>query len=155
MLLLAPLISLMPQVPLAAEVIVYPVDLIQPAEFRSTLEFRPLLPEHADDDILPGPLMLRLTSRLFFANAEQVRDRIHPLVVALDLSGVFDLEYTAVKMLTEAELRQREQGVALWLGGLTPEVLEIVQRSPLGRERRFFNMEQALAKYQLLPAATG
>ncbi|MBL8201584.1 MAG: SulP family inorganic anion transporter [Chromatiales bacterium] len=222
MLLLAPVISLMPQATLAAVVIVYSVGLIQPAEFRSILAvrrnefiwalaalagvvvlgtlkgilvaiiislvglaqqvsnppvyvlgrkrgtnaFRPLSPEHTDDDSFPGLLMLRLTGRLFFANAERVRDRIRPLVeearprvVALDLSGVFDVEYTALKMLTEAEVSQREQGIELWLVGLTPEVLALVQRSALGQAlgqgRMFFNLEQAVARYQALPPATG
>jgi len=74
-----------------------------------------------------------------------------PKVVALDLSGVPDLEYTALKMLTEAEKRQREHGVSLWLVGLNPEVLAMVQRSSLGeilgRERMHFNLEVAVAKY--------
>jgi MFS superfamily sulfate permease-like transporter len=125
---------------------------------KGTNAFRPLSPEHTDDETFPGLLMLRLAGRVFFANAERVSDRIRPLieehqprVVALDLSGVFDLEYTALKMLTEAEARQRERGVTLWLVGLTPEVLAMVQRSPLGQalgsERMFFNLEQAVAKY--------
>jgi len=131
---------------------------------RGTNAFRPLSPEHTDDETFPGLLMLRLTGRLFFANAERVADRIRPLVeaarprvLALDLSGVFDLEYTALKMLTEGESRHREQGIELWLVGLTPDVLDVVQRSPLGhalgRERMFFNMEQAVAKYRALPPA--
>ena len=70
----------------------------------------------------------------------------------MDLSGVFDLEYTALKMLIEGEKRNREQGVALWLVGLNPDVLEVVQRSSLGqtlgRERMHFNLEVAVAKYQ-------
>ena len=41
-----------------------------------------------------------------------------PRVIALDLSGVPDLEYTALRMLAEAEKRQRERGVTLWLVGL-------------------------------------
>ncbi len=216
MLLLAPLISLMPQATLAAVVIVYSVGLIKPAEFRAILDirrtefiwalaalagvvllgtlkgilvaiivslvalaqqvadppiyvigrkrgtnaFRPLSAGHTDDETFPGLLMLRLAGRLFFANAERVAARMRPLieeakprVVALDLSGVFDLEYTALKMLTEAEERQRQRGVMLWLVGLTPEVLAMVQRSPLGRtlgsERMFFNLEQAVAKYPI------
>lgn len=215
MLLLAPLISLMPQATLAAVVIVYSVGLIQPAEFRSILAvrrtefvwalaafagvialgtlkgilvaivvslialaqqvanppvhvlgrkpgtnvFRPRSAEHPEDETFPGLLMLSLAGRLFFANAERVSDRIRPMieeqrprVVALSLGGVFDLEYTALKMLTEAEKRQRERGVELWLVGLTPEVLAVVERSPLGRalghERMFFNMEQAVARYR-------
>lgn len=132
---------------------------------RGTNAFRPLSPEHTDDETFPGLLMLRLAGRLFFANAERVGDRIRPLidearprVVAVDLSGIFDLEYTALKMLTEAEARQREAGIMVWLVGLTPEVLAMVQRAPLGRvlgnERMFFNMEQAVARYQALDPAT-
>ena len=72
--------------------------------------------------------------------------------MVLDLSAVFDLEYTALKMLTEGEKRSREQGVELWLVGLNPEVLEMVQRSPLGqtlgRDRMFFNLEMAVERYR-------
>ena len=68
-----------------------------------------------------------------------------------DSSGVPDLEYTALKMLTEAEKRQRKLGVSLWIVGLNPAVLQMVQRSPLGevlgRESMHFNLETAVAKY--------
>lgn len=54
-------------------------------------------------------------------------------------------------MLTEAEKRQRDRGVAVWLAGLNPEVLRVVQRSALGdalgREGMHFNLDLALAKY--------
>ena len=72
-------------------------------------------------------------------------------MVALDLGGVPHLEYTALKMLTEAEERERARGVELWLVGLNPEVLAMVQRSPLGavlgRERMQFDVEVAAAKF--------
>jgi hypothetical protein len=65
---------------------------------------------------------------------------------------VFDLEYTALKMLTEAEKRSRDNGVLQWLVGLNPGVLAMVQHSPLGktlgRERMFFTLEQVVARYQ-------
>jgi hypothetical protein len=68
------------------------------------------------------------------------------------MGAVFDLEYTALKMLTAGEKRGREQGVALWLVGLNPDVLATVQRSELGktlgRERLLFNLETAVARYQ-------
>ena len=84
---------------------------------------------------------------------------LKPEVVALDLGGVFDLEYTALKMLTEAEERQRAAGVTFWLVGLNPGVLAMVQRSALGRtlgrERMFFNLEQAVARYQAAHAGKG
>ena len=104
-------------------------------------------------------LLLRLEGRIFFANADRIGERMRPLVaeakpkvVALDLSGVPDLEYTALKMLTEAEKRQRGRGTLLCLVGLNPEVLRIVQNSELGetlgRERMFFNLEQVVEKFQ-------
>ena len=121
--------------------------------------FRPRTKEHPEDETFSGLLLLRLEGRVFFANAERIADKMRPLideakpkVVALDLSGVFDLEYTALKMLTEGEKRQREHGVLLWLVGLNPEVLRVVQNSQLGetlgRERMFFNLEAAVKKYE-------
>lgn len=121
--------------------------------------FRPRSKEHPEDETFSGLLILRLEGRVFFANAERIGEKIKPLVaeakprvVALDLSGVPDLEYTALKMMTEAEKRQREQGVLLWLVGLNPEVLRVVQNSELGetlgRERMFFNLERAVEAFQ-------
>ena len=121
--------------------------------------FRPLSKEHPEDEMFPALLMLRLEGRVFFANAERVGEKMRlliaetkPKVVALDLSGVFDLEYTALKMLIEGEKRQRERGVMLWLVGLNPEVLKTVQNSELGetlgRERMLFNLERAVENFQ-------
>jgi MFS superfamily sulfate permease-like transporter len=120
--------------------------------------FRPRTREHPDDESYPGLLLLRLEGRLFFANAQHIGQKIgllvnemKPAVVAIDLSAVPDLEYTALKMLTEGERRQRERGVTLWLVGLNPGVLQMVQRSPLGtalgRERMQFSLELAVARY--------
>ena len=120
--------------------------------------FRPRSKEHPEDETFPGLLLLRLEGRVFFVNAERIAEKMRalieeakPKVVALDLSAVFDLEYTALKMLTEGEKRQRERGVSLWLVGLNPEVLAMVQRSSLGkalgREQMHFNLEVAVAKY--------
>jgi len=121
--------------------------------------FRPRSSEHPEDEIFPGLLLVRPEGRIFFANAQRIGEKLRPLiaeatprVVALDLGGVFDLEYTALKMLTEAEKRERAAGVMVWLVGLNPGVLAMVQHSPLGetlgRERMLFNLEQAVAKYQ-------
>jgi high affinity sulfate transporter 1 len=121
--------------------------------------FRPRSEEHPEDETFPGLLLLRPEGRIFFANVERVGEKIRariaeaqPKVVALHLRAVFDLEYTALKMLTEAEKRARVDGVFLWLVGLNPGVLAMVQQSPLGqtlgRERMFFNLEQAVARYQ-------
>jgi hypothetical protein len=57
-----------------------------------------------------------------------------------------------LKKLVEAEARQRELGRRIWWVGLNPGVLDAVRRSPLGeklgRENMFFNLEQAVARYQ-------
>ena len=74
-------------------------------------------------------------------------NELKPRVVALDLSGVPDLEYPALKMLSEAERRQGERGLTLWLVGFNPGVLQMVQRSPLGmavgREKMQYSLERA------------
>jgi sulfate permease, SulP family len=122
--------------------------------------FRPPSPEHPQDESFPGLLLLRPEGRVFFLNAERIAERIrlliaeaNPTVVVLDLSAVFDLEYTALKMLTEAEVRGREAGVTLWLAGLTPDVYAAIQRSPLGqrlgRERLVFNVESAVERFSV------
>jgi sulfate permease, SulP family len=96
---------------------------------------------------------------LFFLNAERIAEKLRPLiaearpkVVVLDLSGVFDLEYSALKMLAEGEKRQRDAGVMTWLTGLSPAVYAMVQRSPLGEalgpDRLFFNLEMAVDRYR-------
>lgn len=128
---------------------------------RGTQVFRALSSEHSDDETWPGLLILRTEGRLFFANAQTVADKMRPMVeeakpsvVLLDCGALFDIEYTAVKMLTEAEERLRDNGVAVWLAALNPEALAVVQRSTLGptlgRERMFFNVQAAVERYEQL-----
>ena len=131
---------------------------------RGTNVFRARSKDHPDDETYPGLLLMRLEGRIFFANAERIGQKMRllveeskPKVIAVDLSGVIDLEYTALKTLIEAEQRLRERGVLLCLVGLNQTVLAMVMRSQLGetlgRERMFFNLEMAVAKYLELPAS--
>ncbi|TIT83301.1 MAG: STAS domain-containing protein, partial [Mesorhizobium sp.] len=213
-LLLAPLLSLLPQAVLAAIVIVYSIGLIQPAEFMSIrrvrqMEFRwalaaflgvlafgtlqgivvaivlslvglasqsanpnvyvigrnrgtdvirPLSPEHPDDETFEGLLILRPEGRLFFANAQRVADRIQalvaehkPRVLALDMSRVFDIEYSALQMLMEGERRLTAQGMTCWIVGLNPSVFAYIRASGfanrLGPERLFSGAREAIQQY--------
>jgi len=126
---------------------------------RGTTKFRPRAAEHPQDEFEPGLLLVRLEGRMFFLNAERIGDKIRdliaevkPRVVVLDLRAVFDLEYSALKMLIEAEARGREAGVELWLGAMQPDVLAMVRRSPLGEvlgpDRMFTSIDTAVTKYR-------
>jgi SulP family sulfate permease len=126
---------------------------------RGTDVFRPRSDEHPDDESWPGLLILRAEGRIFFANAQRIGDKMwlmieetKPSVVLIDFSAVFDIEYTALKMMAEADERLRRDGITLWLAALTPDVLTVVQRSgigeTLGRERMFFNLQMAVESYE-------
>ena len=127
---------------------------------------RPLSPEHPDDETFEGLLIVRPEGRLFFVNAQDVAEQINalvaqhePRVLALDMSRVPDLEYSALQMLVEGEKRVSERGVTVWLVGLNPGVLEVVRNAGLyerlGRERMLFNARAAIARYQAMQAAAG
>jgi high affinity sulfate transporter 1 len=215
LLVLAPLIGLMPQAALAAVVVAYSLDLIQPVEFatirsvrrtefrwaviafvgvvllgtlqgilvavitsllalaqqaydppvhvvvrkRGTDVFRPRSSEHPDDETWPGLLIVRVEGRAFFLNAQRIGEKVShlitaasPRVVVLDGRALIDVEYTALKMLIDAEERMRSHGITLWLASLNPEVLNVVQQSPLGqtlgRSRMFFNLQAAVSHYE-------
>ncbi|MCU0812598.1 MAG: SulP family inorganic anion transporter [Thiobacillaceae bacterium] len=120
---------------------------------------RPLSPEHPEDETFDGLLILRPEGRLFFANAQQVSDQVRalvakhrPRVVALDMSRIVDIEYSALQMLAEGERRATEEGVPFWLADLSPGVMECVKASGLadrlGRERLFFNARAVIRHYQ-------
>jgi high affinity sulfate transporter 1 len=134
------------------------------ARKRGADVLRPLSPEHPDDETFPGLLIVRPEGRLFFANAQKVGERINalmaehkPRVVALDMSRVPDIEYSALQALIEGEKRATGQGAVVWLVGLSPEVLDTVRRSGfaarLGSERMLFNTRAAIERYQALSAA--
>lgn len=120
--------------------------------------FRPLSSEHPEDETFPGLVVFRIIGRMFFANTANIAERMwrllgtaNPRVVVFDLSAVPDLEYTALKVLTEAVKKLRVRGMSLWLAGLNPGVLRTIQRSSLadvlGPGAMHFNVEVAVAKY--------
>jgi hypothetical protein len=71
-------------------------------------------------------------------------------VVVLDLSRVFDVEYSALKALIAGERRLRAAGIDVVFAGLNPAVLDMVRRSPLaatlGPDRMALNLEMALER---------
>jgi sulfate permease, SulP family len=126
---------------------------------RGTGVFRARSSEHPDDESWPGLLILRTEGRAFFANAQRIGEKMWPLVeqekpsvVVIDCSALIDIEYTALKMLTEAEEKLRADGIELWLAALNPAVLDVVKNSRLGevlgRQRMFFNVQTAVERFQ-------
>jgi sulfate permease, SulP family len=121
--------------------------------------FRRRSTEHPEDETFPGLLLIRVEGRVFFGNAERVLDlmtslilAVRPKVIVLDGSAIFDIEYTALKMLAEAEERVRRAGSELWLAALNPEARRVVERSPLGkrlgRRQMCFDLAHAVAQYE-------
>ena len=122
---------------------------------------RPLSPEHPDDETFEGLLILRPEGRLFFVNAQYVGERIQalvdqykPRVVALDMSRVIDIEYSALATLMEGERRATAAGTTVWVAALNPGVLEVVRSSGfaerLGPERMLFNARAVIERYQAM-----
>ena len=125
---------------------------------------RPISPEHPDDETFEGLLIVRPEGRLYFGNAQNVSDQIQalvekyqPRVVAVDLSRVPDLEFSALQAIIEGEKRVTERGIVVWLVALNPGVLEMVRHSGLadrlGRERMLFNARAAIERYQAMQAS--
>jgi len=109
-----------------------------------------------------GLLVLRTEGRLFFANAQLVFEKMRvlieearPSVVVIDCSSVIDIEYTAVKMLVEAEAKLRSEGITLCLAAVNRDALDVVQRSKLGpllgEDRLFASVELAEQRFAEVP----
>ncbi|MDM0044532.1 SulP family inorganic anion transporter [Variovorax dokdonensis] len=131
------------------------------ARKRGTDVLRPLSPDHPDDELFDGLLIVRPEGRLFFMNVQAVRQRLQalvaehrPKVLALDLSRVPDIEYSALQALIEGEKKMTESGIVVWLVGMNPSVLEVARHAGidqrLGPERMLFNAREAIAQYQRL-----
>ncbi|MCI0506149.1 MAG: SulP family inorganic anion transporter [Gammaproteobacteria bacterium] len=138
---------------------VYNPPVYRLARKRGTHVFRPVSAKHADDETWPGLLILKTEGRMFFVNAERIGEQIwqmideaQPRVVLLNFSAIFDIEYTALKMLSEGEKKLQQRGITLWLAGLNPTVLAMMRHSQLGatlgEERMFFNVETAVERYE-------
>ena len=120
--------------------------------------FRPRTAEHPEDEEFPGLAIVRTEGRMYFGNAPVISEKMRalveerkPRVLLLDCSPIPGLEFTALRMLVEAEERLRGRGVELWLAAINPEALEVMRQTPLaerlGRERMFFTVEAALDAY--------
>jgi SulP family sulfate permease len=134
-----------------------PVDTL--GRIPGSRVFRPQSPDGPGDETIAGLLIARPVGGIYFGNAENTGRKLaalakaaSPQVILLDCSAIPSLEYTALKMLVEAEARLREAGTELWLAALNPVVLDLVRRTPLserlGRSRMFLTVGEAVAAFE-------
>jgi high affinity sulfate transporter 1 len=83
--------------------------------------FRPLSPDHPEDETFPGLLIVRGEGRLNFFTAPNTADKVRtliqeaePQVVVIDFSGIPNIEYTTLTRLAEVEEEMRAEGITLW-----------------------------------------
>ena len=117
-----------------------------------------LRPERVDHDAeqVEGLLIVRPEGRLFFVNSRYVADRIEALVrercpqtVALDLSRVPDIEYSAFETLQELDRRLSQSGVTVWYADMSPTVLVRLRTAGfverIGNDRLFPNVRSVIS----------
>ena len=121
--------------------------------------FRPLMGEDAEDETIPGLLIVRTEGRMTFASAPRLGEKLWsmlneavPKVVILECSAIPDFEYTALRELIGLEEKLRERGITLWLASLNPEAFTVIEHSPLGQilgtTRMFINLREAVKAYE-------
>ena len=92
---------------------------------------------HPDDVPVPGLMILRLNSPLFYANAHSVRDRVMALVddavpppraLLLDLAAQDDLDVTSAEMLKKLFAELQRGGLTVYLAEVHAPVREFGRR---------------------------
>ncbi|KAF9617298.1 hypothetical protein IFM89_035242 [Coptis chinensis] len=113
---------------------------------------------------VPGVMILKLGSPLYFANSAYVRDRIARWIqeggglkdqkgsdiehVILDLGGVTSIDSTGIEMLYEVRRNAELNGIKVCISNPTIEITEKLMSSKfiniIGKESVFISMEEAL-----------
>ena len=112
---------------------------------------------HPDYERLPGRLVLRLESPLFYANATPVRDRIKVLVgtcdptpraLILDIGANDRLDITSAEMLTTLAATMHSARIEVALAEARRPVIDMARRSGLlarlGEDRVFHTIDEAV-----------
>jgi sulfate permease, SulP family len=112
---------------------------------------------HPDYKAVPGVLVLRLETPLFYANATPVRDRIKMLVgeadppptaLVIDMGGNERLDITSAEVFTELVQTLHSGGVDVALAEVRQPVIRMAQRSGLlkrlGDDRIFHTIDEAV-----------
>jgi MFS superfamily sulfate permease-like transporter len=127
---------------------------------RGTDILRPVTGQE-DDETIDGLLIIRPEGRIFFINAQETSEKIwelveqnQPRVVLLDMSRVFDIEYSAMQMIIDHTKSATTDKFTVWFAGFNPDVLTVVRRSgiadQLGDDRLYPNTREAIKRFQTL-----
>ena len=115
------------------------------------------LDEHPDDETVPGIVVLRLDSGLFFATAEALDTRIREVIaetnppvrgIVLNLEGVDFADSQGAAKLTELHQVAQAEGVTLRLARVKPQVYDVLELDGVvetyGRESIHRTLHQAV-----------
>jgi sulfate permease, SulP family len=116
------------------------------------------LDRHPDGETVPGMLVLRPVTPIYFANAPRLRRRLlelvdacdpPPRVLVLDLDAVPDIDVTALDLLPSFDADLRERSITLWLANPNDRPLDMLRRLPDtdAWERRLFGDLDAAAAH--------
>jgi sulfate permease, SulP family len=114
--------------------------------------------EHPDAEVVPGVIVYRLESRLFFANASYVRDRIEAAIrgadpradwLVLDCEAISRIDSTGMEMLIELCGQLEREGVTLVLGHIRDDLRRHLRAAGavevIGADRVFPTIRAAVA----------
>jgi sulfate permease, SulP family len=115
------------------------------------------LDEYPGDETVPGVVVLRLDSGLFFATAEALDTRIREVIaeteptvrgIVLNLEGVDFVDSQGAAKLTELDEVARGEDVTLRLARVKPQVLDVLEldgaAEAFGRDRIHRTLHQAV-----------
>ena len=125
------------------------------------------LDEHPGDETLPGIVVVRLDSGLFFATAQALDDRIRALTedgpeplrgVVLDLEAVPFIDSQGAEQLSQIDELVEARGATLHLARVKPPVLAVLTRDGLidriGTDHLHGNIHRAVEALLTADAST-
>ena len=130
----------------------------QLAREPGTQVFRELA-QHADDEQVPGVVVLRMDGGLYFATADALEDRVREVVessaptdgIVLDFGGIDFIDSQGSEKLGEIARFADDAQVALRLARVKPVVIAVLERDGLldliGRDRLHGNVFRAVAAH--------
>lgn len=89
--------------------------------------------------MVPGLIIVRIESPIYFGNAQRTFDRVaelvataepRPRVLVLDMSAVPDIDTTAIVVARERAAAIGRAGIDVWFARFTESALAVAERTP-------------------------